>query len=164
MRITVRLIKPAKDKVVTYRGELLERTDTMILLYAQWGLGLMDLGYVAFEPGDYLYEYFYSDRWYNVYELHEPEGQLKGWYCNITRPAIFGTDSIESEDLELDLFVSPGRRTIILLDEDEYNARDLPTTDPEAHAAAQGAVAELKDLARRGEGPFRMGAARSREA
>jgi hypothetical protein len=163
MRITVNLIKPTKDKVITYRGELLERTATQILLYARWELGPVDLGYVTFEPGDYLYEYFYSNRWYNVYELHDPEGHLKGWYCNITRPAIFGIDSIESEDLELDLFVSPERRTIMLLDEDEYNARDLHTTDPAAHAAAQAAVAELHDLAWRGDGPFRTGTARTYE-
>jgi hypothetical protein len=155
MLITVRLLKPAKGKVITYRGQLLERSETHILLYAEWNMDMMDLGYVTFEPGDYLYEYFYKDRWYNVYELHSPDGMLKGWYCNITRPAVFNTDSVESEDLELDLFVSPGRRTILMLDEDEYAALDLEHNDPEVHHAVQAAVEDLKSLVWAGAKPFR---------
>ncbi|OQY20658.1 MAG: hypothetical protein B6I35_10355 [Anaerolineaceae bacterium 4572_32.2] len=47
----------------------------------------MDLGYVALEPSDRWTECFYTDRWYNVFEIHAADDSLKGWYCNITRPA-----------------------------------------------------------------------------
>ncbi len=154
MRITVHLIKPLKDKVITYEGELLERDATYILLYAQWIRPTMDLGYIVFEPGDTLYEHFYSDRWYNVYEVRSSAELLKGWYCNITRPAVFTDDSIESEDVELDLFVSPDRQTMLVLDEEEYAARGLETSDPDAHHAARAALDELQALAKQGKGPF----------
>lgn len=154
MILTVRLLKPAKDTVITYQGTLLQRDATHILLHARWERSLVDLGCVTFAPGDQLYEHFYSDRWYNVYKLHTSENQLKGWYCNITRPAIFYADTIESEDLELDLFVSPDRRTIQVLDEAEYAACGLETTDPAAHQAVMQALAELRTLARQGAGPF----------
>ncbi len=154
MIVTVRLIKPAKDTIITYDGALLRRDDTCILLQARWTRPRMDLGYVVFEPGDSLYEYFYCDRWYNIYQLNAVDGTLKGWYCNITRPAIFGDDTIESEDLELDMFVSPDRATILVLDEDEYAARGLEHSDPDTHRAARAALVELTDMARRGAAPF----------
>jgi protein associated with RNAse G/E len=152
--ITIRLIKPAKDKIVTYSGTVLQRSNTYILVHARWDYIFVDLGFISFAPGDNLYEHFYADRWYNVYEVRSRDNMLKGWYCNITRPAVFSTDGIESEDLELDLFVSPDRSRILVLDEDEYAARNLETSDPAAHHAALAALAELRDLAQDGAGPF----------
>jgi hypothetical protein len=156
MDITIRLLKPAKNRTITYPGQLVRRTETRLLVRTVWTqeMGRVDLGPVTFEPGDYLYEYFYADRWYNVFELHAPDSRLKGWYCNITRPALLSATSIESEDLELDLFVSPARDKLLVLDEDEYNALGLAEHDPPAHEAAHAALHELQMLARRGAGPF----------
>lgn len=154
MNITVRLIKPAKGTVITYQGNLLQRNPTYMLLHARWERARIDLGYVVFEPGDHLYEHFYTDRWYNVYALHTPGGVLKGWYCNITRPAVFGADTIKSEDLELDMFVPPDRQNPLVLDEEEYAARGIETSDLAAHRAAMAALEELRSLAARGTGPF----------
>lgn len=152
--ITVHLIKPLKQIVIRYEGTLLERSDTYIFLHAQWERPPLDVGYVVFEPGDHLYEHFYTNRWYNIYELRSPAGVLKGWYSNITRPAVFGDNTIESEDLELDLFVAPDRQRILVLDEDDYAARGLETSDPVAHRAAWDTLNALRDLAERGEPPF----------
>jgi hypothetical protein len=154
MSITIHLIKPAKNTVITYQATLLERSDTHMLVHAQWERPYLDTGYVVFEPGDNLYEYFYCNRWYNIYQLHTAEGVLKGWYCNITRPAVLQDDTIESEDLELDVFVSPDRSTFLVLDEDEYAARGLATSDPAAHHAARAALDELRQMVERGEQPF----------
>jgi hypothetical protein len=160
-RITVRLIKRSKPSLelleITYEADLLLRGHSHILLLARWQRPLRDLGYVTFAPGDYLYEHFYADRWYNVYELHAEDGTLKGWYCNITYPAVFSDTMIESEDLELDIFVSPDRARILVLDEDEYATRNLETSDPPAHRAALAALEELKTLAARGTAPFHPG-------
>jgi hypothetical protein len=69
------------------------------------------LGYVV-RPGDHFYEHYYSERWYNIFEVRSAEGVLKGWYCNITRPARFEAKLVTSEDLELDLFVAPDRQQL----------------------------------------------------
>lgn len=156
-RITIRLIKPLIDKVITYEGDVLLRGRSHILLLARWQRPPIDLGYVTFTPGDYLYEHFYADRWYNVYELHAEDGTLKGWYCNVTYPAVFSATMIESEDLELDLFVSPNRTQMLVLDEDEYAARNLEASNPAAHRAALAALEELKELATQGAAPFHPG-------
>ncbi len=154
MMINVRLIKPLKRQVITYQAEVLSRSATHMLVLAEWTRPLLDLGYVTFAPGDRFYEHFYSDRWYNVYEMRRSDGALKGWYCNVTRPTMFHDGLIESEDLELDVFVSPDRRTFLLLDEDEYAARDLERLEPLAHHAAMAALDELRALVEAGAGPF----------
>jgi hypothetical protein len=154
MQLEVHIIKPLKNKVVTYHAAVLERTQTYVLLHAQWDADLVDVGYITFAPGDHLYEHFYTDRWYNVYDVRTPAGVRKGWYCNITRPAVLADKIVESEDLELDVFVSPDRQTILVLDEDEYAQRGLATSDPIAHHQALAALAEVQRLATAGAAPF----------
>jgi protein associated with RNAse G/E len=109
---------------------------------------------MRFEAGDIFIETYYADRWYNIFQIHGPDGRLKGWYCNITRPAVIGADTLDSEDLELDLVVAPDRAVVRLDDEDEYAARNLAGDDPEAHTAALAAVDELRALIAAGAGPF----------
>jgi protein associated with RNAse G/E len=159
-QITIRLLKPFKNRVITYQGEVLSRDERHVLLRAIWTWPREELGYVAFEPGDHFYEHFYADRWYNVFAISSAEAGPKGWYCNITRPALLGSDVIESEDLELDLFVPPDRQGLLVLDEDEFAARDLLANDPAAHYAALAALEELQRLATRGHPPFDEGGAR----
>ncbi len=59
---------------------------------------------VVFKRNDLFLETFYADRWYNIFEIHDrDDGALKGWYCNIGRPATLGDAAISYVDLALDL-------------------------------------------------------------
>lgn len=153
-QVTIRLLKPLKERVITYQAELIRREPGIVVVHARWSSPPVDLGLMRFEPGDSLVEYFYSERWYNIFQLHDPTGALKGWYCNISRPAQFIDDYVESEDLELDLLVGPDRRTIRLDDEDEFARRRLDEDEPGAYRAALAAVEELRALALSGAEPF----------
>jgi predicted RNA-binding protein associated with RNAse of E/G family len=152
--ITVQLLKPGKGTIITYHGELLLSEPGHILIHARWERPALDLGYAVFETGDHFYEHYYTERWFNIFEIHNESGALKGWYCNITRPAQVVGDTISSEDLELDLFVPPDRQNILQLDIDEFVARSFDVTDPPAHAAALAALDELEGMARAGDEPF----------
>jgi len=152
--ITVNLLKPGKGTTLTYQGELLYEAPGEMLILARWDQPALDLGYITFETGDRFYEHYYSERWYNVFEIRSAAGRLKGWYCNVTRPAHFDGSTIVSEDLELDLFVSPDRTTIERLDEDEFEARRFAQSDPPAYTSALAALGELERLARAGAAPF----------
>jgi predicted RNA-binding protein associated with RNAse of E/G family len=151
---TIQLLKPAKGTTVTYRGTLLRAELGHIVIHARWSRPALDLSYVVFEPGDHFYEHFYTDRWFNIFEVRAEAGKLKGWYCNITRPARIEGAVLTSEDLELDLFVSPDRLGLLRLDADEFAARGLDATDPAAHTAALAALDELEHMARTGAPPF----------
>src|SRR5918911_3352852 len=111
--ITVELLKPGKGITITYQGELLLEEPGHLLLHARWERPALDLGYVLFETGDHFYEHYYTERWYNIFEVRGESGALKGWYCNVTRPVRLSGDLLRSEDLELDLFVPPDRVNIL---------------------------------------------------
>jgi protein associated with RNAse G/E len=152
--VTVKLLKPGKLKTIRYPGELLEVQPGFVLIRAIWERPNAELGYVTFETGDHFYEYFYTDRWFNIFAIFSASGVLRGWYCNVTRPAVYRDDVIESEDLEIDLFVSPDRQTMLRLDLDEFEARNFAQTEPETYREAYAALEELEEMVRRGEAPF----------
>jgi hypothetical protein len=153
-KINVHLVKPRRQRTVIYEGVLLEEEPGHLLVHARWERGVMDLGYMVFAPGDHFFEHYYTERWYNIFEVRGVEGTLKGWYCNITRPARFDGGMVISEDLELDLFVAPDRSHMLRLDLEEFEALALDVIEPEAYAAALKALAELEEMARTGAPPF----------
>lgn len=108
------------------------------------------VGYAVFKRGDRLVETFYSDRWYNVFAVYDrDDGALKGWYCNVTRPATITDEAVSSDDLALDVWVSPDR-TVTVLDEEEFAALEL---DGDERDAARLALAQIMELARSGRLP-----------
>lgn len=137
--------------VFHYTGELVERGEGWVCIRAPFGFASRDLGYIFLKQGDWFTEWFYTDRWYNIFRIEDVEtGVLKGWYCNLTRPAEIHADSAAADDLALDVFVHPDG-AIRLLDEDEYAALSLTA---EEHQAVDAAVREIKRLVTRREGPF----------
>ncbi|HAX69314.1 MAG TPA: DUF402 domain-containing protein, partial [Anaerolineae bacterium] len=74
---------------------------------------------------DRFVETFYTDKWYNIFEIYDrDDGRLKGWYCNITKPAVIEDGLVAYVDLALDLWVSAdGSRK--MLDEDELEELNL---------------------------------------
>ncbi|MEU7060772.1 DUF402 domain-containing protein [Streptomyces sp. NPDC046197] len=148
--LNVVLVKGGRTKI-GYPAELLADDGTRIAVRAAWaGGGVRDFGFVRFEPGDVFTEYYWRDRWYSVKEVRGAEGALKGWYCDITRPATRTGAELVVEDLDLDLWRSADGRDVRRLDEDEFAAGGLPERDPVAAAAALAALDELETLAREG--------------
>jgi uncharacterized protein len=135
--ITVNKNNYQGKRVFQYNGVLLEREDNCIKIEAQFQGKAVETPHFTFSPGDRMVEWFYNDRWYNIFEVRDgATDTLKGWYCNITRPAIFTDTSVTADDLALDVFIYPSGE-IVVLDEDEFNQLELP---PDDHKAAMEAV------------------------
>ncbi|HEU5439924.1 MAG TPA: DUF402 domain-containing protein [Ktedonobacterales bacterium] len=150
--ITVHKLDTSGHVTVRYEAELAERLPTGVRLDARWARPPLALGYVTFEPGDRFVEWFFTDRWYNIFEIHAAAGdRLKGWYCNVTRPATITDSLVSAVDLLLDLWVATSGKTHTL-DEDEFAAD--ATLDEATRAAARAGLNELKRLARERAGPF----------
>ncbi|MDD9955219.1 MAG: DUF402 domain-containing protein [Anaerolineaceae bacterium] len=149
--VVVRKLDHEGREVFRYEGQVLQRGDRFVCLRAVFQFDDVDTGGVTFKRGDVFTEWFYSDRWYNVFRIEDgARGALKGWYCNITRPACIGDGVVSADDLALDLFVAPDGATQ-LLDEDEFALLDLPAAD---EAAALRAVVELRAAVAAGSAPF----------
>ncbi|MEU6776177.1 DUF402 domain-containing protein [Streptomyces sp. NPDC046759] len=148
--LEVVLVKAGRTKI-RYPAELLGDDGTRIAVRAPWaGSGVRDFGFVRFEPGDLFTEYYWRNRWYSVKEVRAADGTVKGWYCDITRPAVRRGGELVVEDLDLDLWRSADGTDVRRLDEDEFAESGLTETDPEAASAAVAALGELETLARSG--------------
>ncbi|MFI5274423.1 MAG: DUF402 domain-containing protein [Ktedonobacterales bacterium] len=137
--------------VVSYDAEVAERFPAGVRLDARWTRPPLALGYTSFETSDHFVEWFFSDRWYNIFAISAADGTLKGWYCNVAAPATIGADTLACVDLLLDLWVAPdGAATV--LDEAEFDADT--TLDAATRANARAGLAELQRLVRTRAHPF----------
>ncbi|WP_328870305.1 DUF402 domain-containing protein [Streptomyces sp. NBC_00287] len=148
--VDVVLVKSGRTKM-RYPAEVLADDGIRIVVRAPFaGEQVRDFGFVRFEPGDVFTEYYWRDRWYAVMEVRDPSGTLKGWYCDIARPATLSGTELVVEDLDLDLWRSADGTDVRRLDEDEFEESNLLETDPEAAAAAVAALDTLEKLALEG--------------
>ena len=142
MRIVVQKKNPAGEVTYQYEGDLLRRDENSIVLEALFDRKDMPFQDVVFRTGDRFVEYYYADRWYNIFAVHDrDDGKIKGWYCNIGKPAEIEDGVVSYIDLALDLWVSANWKQTVL-DEDEFEALGLTG---ELHT---GALNGLKDVQR----------------
>ena len=144
------------DGSKSYRwvGREIQRDDEHLFFTAVFERDGRDLGYVRFEKGDVFYEWYYFDRWYNVFQVYSAAGALKGWYCNITAPAKVEGDELTFVDLALDLWVWPDNRHLVL-DEDEFEELSKLQYSRDDALAARGALTELIERTEAGTLPSR---------
>ena len=141
LRIKVQKKNPAGEVLIEYEGDEIGRTENSITLEALFTRDDMPFMDVTFKKGDRFVEYYYSDRWYNIFVIYDrDDGKIKGWYCNVGMPAVIEDDIVSYVDLALDLWVSvDGKQTV--LDEDEFEMLEL--TD-ELRAKALSGLNDVK--------------------
>ncbi|WP_406493027.1 DUF402 domain-containing protein [Streptomyces sp. NBC_00846] len=146
--LTVALVKAGRTKI-RYPADVVHDDGTRVTVRAPWAApGVRDFGFVRFEPGDVFTEHYWRDRWFAVKEVRTGAGELKGWYCDVTRPAVLRGGELLVEDLDLDLWVSADGTSVLRLDEDEFEESGLDERDPAAAGAARRALDQLEQLAR----------------
>ncbi len=147
--ITVIKQDPRGAEKIHYQGKIVERLVDGVVVEAVWTLPVKELSYARFEPGDRFTEYYYNDRWFNIFAITSAAGKRKGWYCNVAEPASIFEDHIEQIDLLLDVWVN-AQGDPLILDEDEFDA-DTTLTDEQRVGARAGLQALLALLATRQE-------------
>ncbi len=117
----------------SWKCELIDGDDSLLTLVGEFDSNVehADLGLIA--KGTISYESFWFDRWYNVFRFHEPSGNLRNFYCNISMPPIFADDVVDYVDLDIDVLVWPDY-SYAILDREEYMV----------NATAFGYTAELR--------------------
>lgn len=141
MRVTVLKKNLAGEVTWQYDGVVLRREPNFVVLEALFNRPDTPFMDIVLKENDRFVETFYSDRWYNIFEIYDrDDGRVKGWYCNIGKPAVIEDGVVSYVDLALDLWVSvDGRQTV--LDEDEFAELGL---DEASSAEALKGMDELK--------------------
>ncbi|MBN1304263.1 MAG: DUF402 domain-containing protein [Anaerolineales bacterium] len=113
------------NEILQYEGVLLELHKNRVVLEAYFSREDRQLPYVTIKKKDRFVETFFTDRWYNIFEIFDrDDGKFKGWYCNIGYPAVFENGRLSYQDLALDLWVGPDG-TQLVLDEEEFSGLNL---------------------------------------
>ena len=109
-------------------------------------LGLIKRGTIS-------YEYYWLNRWLNIFRFHEPSGELRNYYCNVNMPPTFVGGVLEYVDLDLDLLVWPDL-TYSVLDREEFRSNaEIYGYSDEVRSQAETALAELVAMAESGALP-----------
>jgi uncharacterized protein len=99
-------------------------------------------------------EYYWLDRWYNVFRFSDQNGRLQSFYCNVSLPPRFDRRILSYVDLDIDVLVKRDFSFEVLdLEDFDENARayNYPVDVREnAHAA----LAELIRLIETRSFPF----------
>jgi uncharacterized protein len=140
LRFKVQKQNPAGEVTYEYEGELLNRDETSITLEAFFDREDLPFMSIVLRKGDRFIEHYYTDRWYNIFAVHDRDDRkIKGWYCNVGKPAVIEDGIVSYVDLALDLWVSAdGKQTV--LDEDEFENLGL------GEKLKAGALQGLEDL------------------
>jgi hypothetical protein len=133
---------------------VLRREGSLIVLDAKFSDEIIHdlLGTIA--SGTHSLEYYWLDRWYNVFRFARPDGALRNYYCNVNVPPTFDGETLSYVDLDLDILVGPDFSYQILdVDDFERNAERYGYS-VEVQANARRAVDELVRMIGSREFPF----------
>jgi predicted RNA-binding protein associated with RNAse of E/G family len=126
-----------------YDAVVVHHEDATLCVRAAFQLDRHVIDGVEIVRGDVFTEWYFRDRAFNVFHIAGADGRVKGWYCNVARPAEFDDEGVRFLDLLLDLFVHPdGRATI--LDEDEFAAARGRMSAEDVELALSGLEALLE--------------------
>ena len=152
--IAVRVMKYDGTLHREWHARVAKRTESLLILDASFEeevnhsqLGLIRRGTVSVE-------YYWLDRWYNIFRFLEPDGSLRIFYCNVNMPPEFDGLALTYVDLDIDMVVFPDL-SVEILDLDEFEDNALRYNYP-AHikSGARSALDELLSLIEARAFPF----------
>ena len=123
MEVTINSRKYDQRIRRSWHAELIESMGSMLVFVGEFDRDVShnDLGFIP--SGTISYEYYWLDRWHNVFRFLLPDGALRNYYCNVNMPPTFENGVLDYIDLDIDLLVWPDRHHNILdMDEFEENA------------------------------------------
>lgn len=107
----------------SWKAELIEERDSLLILVGIFDKTIEHPHLGVIRRGTVSYEYYWKNEWFNVFRFHEPEGELRNFYCNINKPPTFENGVLDYIDLDIDVIVwQDFRHQILDLDEFEANA------------------------------------------
>lgn len=152
--IVVRVAKYDGTEYRRWPAFVINRDDPLVVLDAVFDQEIEHdlLGTIA--SGTISTEYYWLDRWYNIFRFSDPSRKLQSFYCNVGLPPSFDGHVLSYVDLDIDVLVKPDFSYQVLdLEDFEENARryDYPL---EVRENARAALAELERLIETRSFPF----------
>ena len=147
----------AEEVTWQYEGVVLSREENAITLEALFNRDDMLFMDIVLKRNDRFVETFYSDRWYNIFRFHEPEGTLRNYYCNVAMPPTFENGVLDYVDLDIDILVWPDF-SFEVVDRDDFELNSLKYNYPDdIKQESEKSVAEIIEMIERRKFPLDHG-------
>jgi len=103
----------------SWKADFIEKRNSLLIFVGVFEKEVRHSKLGVIRRGTISYEYYWLDRWYNIFKFHEPEGELRNFYCNINMPPQFQNNVLDYVDLEIDVLVSKNF-DVEILDREEF--------------------------------------------
>ena len=114
----------------SWKAELIEQRNSLLIFVGKFEEEVSHPFLGVIGRGTLSYEFYWLDRWYNVFRFHEPGGSLRNFYCNVNMPPELENGVLDYIDLDIDILVwKDFSHQILDVEEFEENAKVLSYPD-----------------------------------
>jgi protein associated with RNAse G/E len=140
----------------TWKAQMVFERPPFIELFGMFDRDVRHPNLGLIQKGTRSYEYYWLDRWYNVFRFHEPDDTFRNYYCNVGLPPKFGNGVLDYVDLDIDVVVTD-TGDVHVLDRDDFdrNATKFGLS-PEIRNQTESALEQLLSLIRLRKFPFEI--------
>jgi len=156
MHNPVNIISRKYDSTINHKwvAKLLHKTDDFWIFKGKFEKEINHPTLGIIRNGTISYEYYWKQKWFNVFRFHEPSGEFKFFYCNLNMPPSFDSSTLDYIDLDIDLLVHKDLKVEILdLDEFTQNSQFYAYPDDLIRQMHKG-LAELLEMIETKTFPF----------
>jgi protein associated with RNAse G/E len=103
----------------SWKADFIEKRDSLLIFVGEFEEEVRHSKLGVIRRGTVSFEYYWLDRWFNIFKFCEPEGGLRNYYCNLNMPPVFKDGVLDYIDLEIDVLVS-NNFEVEILDREEF--------------------------------------------
>jgi protein associated with RNAse G/E len=152
--MTVRVLKYDGAEHRSWHAHLARRASHLLVLEAEFDVDVQHDILGEIRRGMRTIEYYWQDRWYNIFRFLNDDESTRIYYCNVATPALVDGNVISYVDLDIDVLVNHDLSYQVLdLPEFEANAERYGYPD-EVKRNASDAVEEIVSIIRERQFPF----------
>ncbi|MFV0387194.1 MAG: DUF402 domain-containing protein [Pyrinomonadaceae bacterium] len=138
----------------TWKASIIGRNGNLLVFRGRFEIEVTHPLLGTIEEGTISYEYFWLDKWYNVFRFHKPNGEFRNFYCNVNQPPKFENGVLSFVDLDYDIIVDENFDYSIV-DETDFEENKIRFGYPQAVIVGSlNALEELKSLISKRKFPF----------
>ena len=89
----------------SWKAELIEQTNSLLIFVGEFETEVNHSHLGVIRRGTISYEFYWLDRFYNVFRFEEPDGAFRNFYCNVNLPPKFENGVLDYVDLDIDILV-----------------------------------------------------------
>jgi uncharacterized protein len=153
-QISVRVLKYDGSEYRRWNARMARQEGSLIVLDAEFEFDVQHDSLGTIPQGTRTVEYYWLDRWYNVFRFLQSDDSTKLWYCNVSTPATIADGVLSYVDLDMDLLVQPDLSYEVLdFDDFEKNAQRFGYSE-KTRRMAHHTVDELRVMIETRQFPF----------